>query len=288
MGYKAVIVAAGYGSRLLPVTRVVPKELLPLLNRSALDFLVEELVSAGVTDILLISSARKEALTRFFCHDEELEKAFLADGATEKLRLAQPPNVSVEVVHQKTMGGTGHALLLARDFVGEDPFIVAYPDDLFFEGNCTAELIQAFEATGCSVMSASDGAALGLDLSRYGVLDVDQSNPYPKLRGIVEKPETGTAPSSLVSWGRYLFQPSLFEALALGLEQHQGGEYYHVDAILSLAKRGEVVACPVRCERVDTGTTAAYAKAFFRVALQDPVEGPGLVQWLREVLDDKC
>ena len=273
---------------MLPVTRVVPKELLPLLNRSALDFLVEELVGAGVTDILLISSKRKGALADFFCHDEELEQAFLSDGATEKLRLAQPPKVSVQVVHQKTMGGTGHALLLARDFVGEDPFVVAYPDDLFFEGNCTAELIQAYEQTGCAVMSASDGAALGLDLSRYGVLDVDGGGPYPKLQGIVEKPAAGAEPSSLVSWGRYLFQPSLFDELALGLEQHQGGEYYHIGAILRLAQQGQVVACPVKCERVDTGTTSAYAKAFIRVALQDPQEGPDLVRWLREMLDDVC
>ena len=154
MPIKRVIVAAGYGTRFLPVTRVVPKELLPVVDRPAIDLVVEELVDAGITDILLITSRRKRAIEDWFDHDMELEGVFRAEGAFAKLRRAQPPRVRVTTVRQQEMRGTGHALLLARDFAGDDPVVVCFPDDLFGSPNLTAQLVARHQVTGGCVLAA--------------------------------------------------------------------------------------------------------------------------------------
>ena len=282
MTIKAVILAAGYGSRLFPVTRVVPKELLPLVNKPVLQFVLDELVEAGISDILVITSARKQILEKWFAVNEELTQAFSCAGKEEALQKLSPPNLNVTFVQQEKMLGTGQALLLAEEFVGDDPFIVAYPDDIFMGDNCSEQLIAAYKTTGCSVLATSDGQRLGLDLSRYGVLDLDDNAPYRNLRGIVEKPAPGSEPSTFVSWGRYLFTPELFKFLKLGLKSHQGGEYYHVGAIGQLAKEGKVVVSEVTGTRLDTGTTQAYVRTFFEVALADPEVGPDLLSWIQK------
>ncbi len=279
---KGVIVAAGYGTRFLPITRTVPKEMLPLLTRPSLDFIVQEMVDAGITDILVISSRRKRTLEDWFDWDKELEAVFEREGAAHKLSKLTPPAANVVFVRQHEMKGTGHAILLARSFVGSDPFVVAYPDDLFGEPNCTAQLIAAHETTGRSVLAAHD--LTGQDVSRYGVLDVAQDEGGLRLERIVEKPPPGSEPSTLISLGRYLFTPTLFDELERGLQRHEGGEYYHIDAINHLATLGEVGVQIVDAERWDTGAPLGYAKAFIEVALQDREVGATLREWLKQRL----
>ena len=153
---KGVIVAAGYGTRFLPVTRCIPKEMLPLVDRPSLDFVVDEMVQAGVTKLLIITSRRKKVLEDWFDRDVELDEVFLREGATAKYTKARPPNVEVVTMRQTTMRGTGQAILMAKDFAAGDPIVVAYPDDLFHGENCTAQLIAAHKPVSYTHLRAHE------------------------------------------------------------------------------------------------------------------------------------
>jgi UTP--glucose-1-phosphate uridylyltransferase len=276
---KGVLLCAGYGSRFLPVTRVVPKELLPIGTRPALDFVVEELARAGVDELLVITTRRKRPIEDWFDRDPELDAVFDAE------RLGYPA-MRTTFVRQETMTGTGHALRLARTFAGGDPVIVAYPDDLF-DGDCARLLVDTWRTTGCSVLACGD--LTGQDVSRYGVVDVGNdaegdAEGLLRVRDIVEKPAPGTEPSHLVSWGRYLFTPELFPALDDGWRRHGDGEFYATEAIRDLARKGRVVARVIPHRRWDTGEPLGYTQTIIDRALEDPKLGPPLRAWLSDRL----
>ncbi|MCB9684834.1 MAG: UTP--glucose-1-phosphate uridylyltransferase [Alphaproteobacteria bacterium] len=275
---KGVIVAAGYGSRFLPVTRVVPKELLPIVDRPAIDWVVEEFQQAGIDEVLVITSRRKRSIEDWFDRDPELEQLYPPE------RLARP-SVKATFVRQAEMKGTGHALLLAKSFVGDDPFVVAFPDDLFApaERNCSQILVDLYERTGCSVLAAGD-LGRDADVSRYGVLDLHEREGVKRVRGIVEKPSPGTEPSKVVSWGRYLYTPELFRELEDGVDRPRTGEYYATEAIQALCDRDRVVAATIPQARWDTGERLGYLQTVIRVALDHPTLGEPLRAWLDEEL----
>lgn len=278
MAVKGVIVAAGYGSRFLPITKVVPKELLPIVDRPALDWIVQEFVEAGIEDVLVITSRRKKTLEDWFDRDPELEAALAHKPAL--LAKAAPPPLRVQFVRQSEMRGTGHALLLARAFAGNDPVVVAFPDDLFTGGNCSAELIETYEHTGCSVLAAKE---LEGDVSRYGVLEtVTRPDGATGVLRIVEKPAPGSEPSKLVSFGRYLYTPEIFERLAVGLAAHGEGEFFPADAINQLGAGGRVVAAVVDSMRRDTGQPLDYLKTVVDLAMEHPEVGEAFTVWLKE------
>jgi UTP--glucose-1-phosphate uridylyltransferase len=279
MGAKAAILAAGYGTRFLPVTRTVPKEMLPLVDRPSIALVVDELVDAGVTEILVVTSRRKKALDDWFDRDPELEAA--VSDSPAKAALTRPPAASVTFVRQGEMRGTGHAVALCREFAGDDPLVVAFPDDLFPTVNATRALLDAHEATGATVLCALDLA--GEDVSRYGVIDGEAEGSLVRVRRVVEKPPRGTEPSHLVSIGRFVYSPAIWEPLRRGLATHRDGEYYPIDAFNELAVGGEVVAVPVP-GRVDTGTPLGLLQASIDEALRRPDLGPALRAWLRERL----
>lgn len=272
MAVKGVIVAAGYGSRFLPVTRVVPKELLPIIDRPAIDLVVQEFAEAGIEEVLVITSRRKKALDDWFDRDIELE------GLFPQKRLGVP-KIRATFVRQAEMKGTGHALLLARSFAGTDPVIVSFPDDLFGPPNCSALLVAEHARTGCSVLATGD--LTGQDVSRYGVVDAERGNDgLLWVKRVVEKPAPGTEPSHLVSWGRYLYTPEVFDALAEGLASHSTGEYYATDAISALAARRRVTASVIPSERFDTGDRLGYLTTVIHFALQHEELGEPLRRWL--------
>jgi UTP--glucose-1-phosphate uridylyltransferase len=280
---NAIILAAGYGTRFLPVTRVVPKELLPILARPALDLVLAELAEAGVQRVCVITSRRKRAVEDWFDRDPELEAVFGAEGAHDKLARIQPPRLDVTFIRQQRMMGTGHALLLARDFVGDEPALVAFPDDLFHGPNPSQALVDAWRASraegdGASVLAVQD--LRGQDVSRYGVLDVEPGDAPWAVRGVVEKPPRGTEPSTLISVGRFLYTPALFEALARHAADHTSGEYYPMPAMMDLAARGQLLAAPVQATRYDTGTPLGYLQAVVDAALRDPDLADPFRRWL--------
>ena len=169
------------------------------------------------------------------------------------------------------MRGTGHAILQARVFAGEDPVVVAYPDDLFGDPNCSAALIDAWRQTGHSVLSAVDMS--GHDVSRYGCIAYEGSGSVVTVRDLVEKPAPGTEPSTLVSMGRYLYTPEIFAVLEALLLAHEGGEFYATDAVSQLAAQGKVSAAVVSARRYDTGTPLAYLQTVVTLALEHPEIG---------------
>ena len=263
---KGVIVAAGYGTRFLPVTKTVPKEMLPLITRPAIDFIVEEFIASGITEILFITSRRKKALEDYFDREVELETAFLAAHDEARLAKIAPPKAEFFFVRQPVMGGTGSALLLAREFVGKEPFVAAYPDDLHFGAVPLArQLIETGEKTGCSVLATLHDPP---DINRYGLISIADDGLH--VTGIVEKPARGMEPSREASIGRFLYAPDFLEQLATEYRSHAGGEFFHTPAVQALARKGRVVFRRVEGERLDIGEPAGYLEAIIRYAESVP------------------
>lgn len=265
---KGVIVAAGYGTRFLPVTKTIPKEMLPLLDKPAIAFIVEEFIASGIKDILIISSRRKKALEDYFDREIELETTFQKEDKHLALMKITPDKANIFFTRQQHMNGTGNALLLAEAFTGDSPFVVAYPDDLVFSKTPLAQqLITAYQQTGGSILAVKN--MLGEDVSRYGVVDPDGIENPCMVKGLVEKPPKGTQPSHLVSFGRYLFTKALYFHLKQELKNHTGGEYYHVPALNALADAGQLYAYDFEGERLDIGEPLGFLEATCRYALND-------------------
>ena len=265
---KGVILAGGYGTRFLPATKTVPKELLPLVNKPAIEFIIEEFAAAGITEVLIISSRRKKALEDYFDREVELEGQFIRQNKTEQLEIIEPAKMEVFFTRQQHMMGTGHALMQAQSFVGDSPFIVAYPDDLHFgQRPLAAQMVDCFHQHGKTVLAGLDNPP---HLERYGILDL-----YPDqlhVRNIVEKPAPGTEPSRIASIGRYLYTPDIFDALKEGWEIHKkqsDGEYYHVYALSKLMEQKRVIYHTLEGTRLDTGSPAGFLQAFLQYAAQD-------------------
>ncbi|MEM5947086.1 UTP--glucose-1-phosphate uridylyltransferase [Spirochaetia bacterium 38H-sp] len=276
---KGVIIAAGYGTRFLPVTKTVPKEMLPLVDVPSIKFIIDEFVSSGIRDILVISSRRKKVLEDFLDREVELEAALKAEGKDALLEKIVPPDVNVFFMRQREMLGTGHALMLAESFTGNEPFVVAYPDDLHFGKKPLAgQLIERYKKTGCCVMASIYNPP---NLSRYGVLKIENN----RVVDMVEKPAAGTEPGRDASIGRYLYTPDIFPLLREGWEKHTGGEYYHLYALKKLMTAGRVVNHSIEGERIDTGEPSGYLLAILKYAETRKELLPILKDWAETFLD---
>lgn len=301
---KGLIVAAGYGTRFLPVTKTIPKEMLPLIDRPSIDFIVEEFVRSGITEILIITSRRKKSLDDYFDREIELETVFAGEGAGEKMERIREPEAEIFFVRQREMLGTGHALLLAEPFIGSDPFVVAYPDDLHFgDIPLTAQLIAAYEETGCSVMATiHDPPAL----ERYGIIALAEDGVH--VTDIVEKPAPGTEPSREATIGRYLYTSDIFPFLREGWEAHTAAagspalngpdpagstpadstpgapkEYYHTYALKKLMAANKVIYRRTEGLRLDTGSPQGYLRAILTYAAGRPELAEVLEEEMRQL-----
>jgi len=277
---KGIIVAAGYGTRFLPVTKTVPKELLPVGTKPAIAWIVDEFVASGIHDIVIISSRRKKALEDYFDREIELEGVFEREGKADKLAAIAPPEANISFVRQREMRGTGHALLQVKPLVGGEPCVVAYPDDLHSGPRPLArQLIEVYEKTGKSVMATILEPG---DVSRYGV--VDPAGDGVTVRGFVEKPAKGHEPSHEVSIGRYLYTPEFFDLLEEGWARHTKGEYFHTYALDRLIAAGKVAYKRTEGERLDTGEPSGYLDAILRNAAADPALRPVLEAFAKREL----
>ncbi|CAN5289790.1 UTP--glucose-1-phosphate uridylyltransferase GalU [soil metagenome] len=283
---KAVIPAAGLGTRFLPATKAMPKEMLPVVDKPAIQYVVEEAVSAGLNDVLMITGRNKNALENHFDRATELETTLQAKGDIDKLSKVEFSNTLADVhyVRQGDPRGLGHAVLRARMHVGHQPFAVLLGDDLIDPRDpLLTRMIEEAEKRSATVI-----ALLEVDPSvahMYGVATVEATDEDDVVRvtGLVEKPAPGTAPSNLAVIGRYVLQPEIFEVLE-NTAPGKGNEIQLTDAMQTLATQniaGGVYGVIFRGRRYDTGDRLDYIKAIVQLAVERDDLGVDLKPWLK-------
>ncbi|AYE36097.1 nucleotidyltransferase [Borrelia turcica IST7] len=262
---KGIILAAGYGTRFLPITKTIPKEMLPILNKPAIDYIIEEFINSGIKEILIITSRRKGVLDNYFDREIELESTFTKECRQDLLDIIKLKDINISFIKQNEMMGTGHALLHAKPWIGVEPTIVAYPDDLHI-GNppLTAQLIELHKKTGKNILSVIENPK---NINRYGVIELDKDNIH--IKDIVEKPAVGKEPSRKASIGRFLYTYDFFKYLEEGFKLHKKGEYHHIYALKKLMSEGKVLYKEIEGERLDTGDIEGYLETIIKIAKRD-------------------
>lgn len=263
---KAVFPVAGFGTRFLPATKAMPKELLPIVDKPLIQYAAEEAIAAGIDTLIFVTGRNKRAIEDHFDNNTELEMALRAAGKHEQAEMVQnilPDGVECIFVRQPEQLGLGHAVLCAERVVGDEPFAVLLADDFVtYEGNgVTDDLARAFEASGKTQLSVME--INGPDIEKYGVV-VPGAKPR-SVAGLVEKPELGKAPSNLASIGRYVLTPDIFDILRIQ-SAGSGGEIQLADAVNTQAKNNGVEAIVLNGNRFDCGSVQGYLEAVSHVA----------------------
>jgi UTP--glucose-1-phosphate uridylyltransferase len=288
---KAVIPAAGLGTRFLPATKATPKEMLPVVDTPAIQMVVEEAAAAGLDDVLMVTGRSKRALEDHFDRAAELEATLEAKGDTEKLALVRRSTdlASVHYVRQGEPKGLGHAVLCASKHVGDNPFAVLLGDDLIDPRDpLLTRMIEMRQQYGGSVIALMEVPRDQIHL--YGCAAVEPIGDDPdvvRVTDLVEKPSTDEAPSSLAVIGRYVLDPAVFAILET-TEPGRGGEIQLTDALCTLARTtpadqgGGVVGVVFRGRRYDTGDRLSYLQAVVRLACERDDLGPDFSTWLKD------
>ena len=282
---KGVILAAGYATRFLPASKTIPKEMFPLIDRPAIDFIVQEMVDSGIRDILLVSSRRKKVMEDYFDREVELFSAFSKSNEFEKLEVIKPIEANIFTLRQQHMMGTRNALMLVEPFVDNEPFVVAYPDDIVLgEKPLSKQLIETWEKTGNTVLAVKEMQED--QLSRYGVIEPGNSGKIMQVKKMVEKPKQGAAPSRFVSFGRYLYTSDLFDALRTSDKNHSHrGEFTQTEAINHLAANGMVSAVQFEGTRYDLGEPLGFLTSAIQIGLMRPEYKKLLLDEMRRLID---
>lgn len=230
--------------------------MLPLFDKPLIDFILDEFEEAGIKDVVIITSRRKKMLDDYLDREVELEAVLLKDGKKEQADCIKPRNMNFIFVRQQEMKGTGQALLLARPIIGDEPFVVAYPDDIVLSSpGLTKQMVDYYNKHHKNILAVRHETE---NLSRYGVIIPKKVGELTFMHGMVEKPKPGEAPSNMVSIGRYLFMPEMMDALDAGYKKHTQGEYYHIDAINRLAEKDKVITYDFKGVMLDTGEPKSY------------------------------
>jgi UTP--glucose-1-phosphate uridylyltransferase len=284
---KAVLPAAGWGTRFLPATKAQPKEMLPLVDKPVIQYAVEEAVAAGIEQIIIVTSSQKRAIEDHFDLSYELERLLEEKGDIEMLRQIRHISdlAQVAYVRQKEQLGLGHAVLVAKELVGHEPFAVILSDDVVVgERPAIGQLIHAYQETHASVVAVTE--VPHEETRRYGVIATDGgSEPLdnPRLHHVtrlVEKPAPEEAPSNLAIIGRYVLTPKIFDKLEQ-TPRGAGGEIQLTDAIEALMEEQQVYGYEFEGTRYDAGTTMGWLKASVELALQRPDIGREFREYLR-------
>jgi len=284
---KAVIPAAGLGTRFLPATKASPKEMLPVVDTPAIQYVVEEAAAAGLHDVLMITGRSKRALEDHFDRMVELELALEAKGDQAKLDLVRRSTelAKVHYVRQGDPRGLGHAVLAAAQHVGDEPFAVLLGDDLIDPRDpLLTTMVDVQQREGGSVVALMEVPREAI--SQYGCAAVEGTGDTVRITGLVEKPPADEAPSNLAIIGRYVLSPSIFDILR-ETPPGRGGEIQLTDAIATQIASEPVHGVVFRGRRYDTGDRLDYLKAVVRLAAERDDLGPPLLAWLREWLPEQ-
>lgn len=270
---KAIFPVAGFGTRFLPATKAVPKEMLPVVDRPLIQYAVDEARAAGIEQMIFVTGRNKYAIEDYFDSAYEIESDLAAKNKTEFLdrleatRLA-PGNAAF--IRQQQMLGLGHAVACARDLVGDEPFAVLLPDELLWNpaAPCLQQMVETYEAKGGNVVAVLEVPEE--HTHRYGIVDPGATEgAVTEVRRMVEKPSAGTAPSRLAIVGRYILQPEIFALLDKG-ERGAGGEIQLTDAMAKLIGSQAFHALTFDGERHDCGDNAGFIQANIALALERP------------------
>ncbi|WP_163538983.1 UTP--glucose-1-phosphate uridylyltransferase GalU [Gracilibacillus sp. YIM 98692] len=284
---KAIIPAAGLGTRFLPATKAMPKEMLPIVDKPTIQYIVEEAIASGIEDIIIVTGKGKRAIEDHFDNNFELEDNLLKKGKYELLEKAkQPAKVDIHYIRQKEPQGLGHAVWCARKFIGDEPFAVLLGDDIVQSDNpCLKQLIDQYENTGGSIIGVQQ--VNEEETHRYGIVDpAGQDGNRYAVRNFVEKPEKGTAPSNLAIMGRYVLSPKIFKYLDKK-EIGAGGEIQLTDAIQQLNETQSVFAYDFAGKRYDVGEKLGFVKTTIEFALKNEEIGDDVREMLKDLLTEQ-
>lgn len=287
---KAVIPAAGFGTRFLPETKAMPKEMLPIVDKPTIQYIVEEIRASGIEQILIISGHAKRAIEDHFDSSPELEQHLYESGKMDLLReVRKVASVKIHYTRQQYMRGLGDAILCAKDFIDGEPFGVILGDDVVYNANgepALRQLMDQYEKTGGTVIGCQ--VVRPEMVSSYGIVDgkpTDDPNLL-KVKDMIEKPSMEEAPSRFAALGRYVITPDVFEVLEQ-TKPGKGGEIQLTDALRVMARNGSVYAYNFTGKRYDTGNKLGYLKATVEFALRRPDLGPQFREYLKKLLADE-
>lgn len=256
---KLVIPVAGMGTRFLPITKSIPKEMLPIVDVPTIQVLLEEAVNAGIEEIIFVTNDKKASILKHFEKDSVLEEKLLKDNKLKLLEKVQNinKNFKISAVKQTEALGSGHAVYQAKELVGNEPFAVMYGDDLIKGGLALKELIEIYEKYDSNVIGVQE---VPHEITyKYGIVSLEDENTL-KINGLVEKPKVEDAPSDLAGLGRYILKPEIFNALE-NLGKGAGGEYQLTDAMAVLMQTQPFHACKFSGKYYDIGSQIGYIKA---------------------------
>lgn len=284
---KAVVPAAGLGTRFLPATKALPKEMLPVVDTPAIQYVVEEAVNAGLTDLLMVTGRNKNALENHFDRNYELESTL--EAKNDEARLLQVTHstdlADIHYVRQGDPKGLGHAVSRAAQHVGHESFALLLGDDIIDpKENLLERMLDVNEQTGASVVALMEVPVDSIHQYGVAIVEPTETPDVVRITGMVEKPAPGTAPSNFAVIGRYVLRPEIFEVLA-NTEPGRGGEIQLTDALAVLAAdvtiANGVLGLIFRGRRFDTGDRLEYIKAVVELASERADLGPDLLEWLR-------
>jgi len=281
---KAVFPAAGMGTRFLPATKAIPKEMLPLVDKPLIQYGVEEAVAAGCTEIIIVTGRGKTTMEDHFDHSFELEAVLEARRKTEMLEAVRSLSKLAKIVYtrQAEALGLGHAVLMAKELVGDEPFAVILADDVVdSKQGCLKQMVEAFNETQSSILGSEvvEGAAI----SNYGCLDCTPDAQDPRLllvKDMIEKPKAEEAPSQNAIIGRYILTPRIFQMLET-IKPGAGGELQLTDGIKALLRYERVYGFSYEGKRHDAGDKLGFLKATVEFALKRDDLGPRFREWLK-------
>jgi UTP--glucose-1-phosphate uridylyltransferase len=281
---KAVVLAAGYGTRLLPATKAQPKEALPLVDKPIIQYTVEEAAASGLEQVIIVTASGKRAVEDHFDRSLELEQALREKGDLERLEEIRRISDLADIVYvrQKEQLGVGHAVLTVRDVVGQEPFVLFFPDDVIIADVPVArQMLDVFDEYGASILAVERVSSA--DIESYGIVDPEPvRDRLVRVRGLVEKPAADEAPSDLGIVGRYVLTPDIFTALAR-TKPGKGREIQLTDALALLLAEQPVYAYLFGGRRYDTGRPLGLLQASVELALRRLDIGPDFRRYLRSL-----
>lgn len=286
----AIFPVAGMGTRFLPITKAGPKEMLPIVDKPIIQYAVEEALSAGIKHLVFVTSSSKRAIEDYFDSNYELEARLLEKNKVAELKQLNdilPSGINISYVRQKSPLGLGHAVLCAKQVIGNNPFAVLLPDDVIDcpGETCLLSMVKRFEQTNGSVIAVEQVKQNETD--KYGIVAVDKMNRFASICHIVEKPKPADAPSNLAVTGRYILTPEIFpllETTGCG----SGGEIQLTDAIAQLLLQQSVEAFIFEGKRYDCGSKFGWLKATISYALRREDLRPRLLEYLNSITQEAC